>query len=142
VPPKSFTLSQANATLPLVRRIVADITTLFPEWTDLVQRYELIAAPARPEKGESAEQVELRERIEGVARRINEFLRELEQVGCVFKGFNEGLVDFHGQLDGREILWCWKQGEERIEHWHEVEAGYGGRQRVQMQREEAKGLSG
>ena len=141
MPPKLFTLSQANATLPLVRRIVADITAQFPEWTDLVYRYELIAAQARPEKGESAEQVELRQRIEGVARRINEFLRELEQVGCVFKGFNEGLVDFHGRLDGREILWCWKQGEERIEHWHDVDAGYAGRQRVQVQREEAKGLS-
>ncbi|MGH7644159.1 MAG: DUF2203 domain-containing protein [Gemmatimonadales bacterium] len=130
MPPRSFSLSQANATLPLVRRIVADIISLYPEWTDLVYRYELIAAPSRPEQGESAEQVELRERIEGVARRINGFLRELEQVGCVFKGFHEGLVDFHGQLDGREILWCWKQGEERIEHWHEVDAGYAGRQAI------------
>ncbi|MGH7673819.1 MAG: DUF2203 domain-containing protein [Gemmatimonadales bacterium] len=130
MPPRFFTLSQANATLPLVRRIVADITALYPDWADLVHRYELVAAPARPEKGESAEQVELRERIEDVARRINGFLRELEQVGCVFKGFNEGLVDFHGQLDGRDILWCWKQGEDEIRHWHEVEAGFAGRQPI------------
>ena len=93
-------------------------------------RYELIAAQARPEKGESAEQVELRDRIEGVARRINGFLEELRQVGCVFKGFQEGLVDFPGQLDGRDIYWCWKQGEEEIRHWHEVDAGYAGRQPI------------
>ncbi len=130
VPPRLFTLSQANATLPLVRRIVADITALYPEWSDLVYRYELIAAQARPEKGESAEQVELRDRIEGVARRINGFLEELRQVGCVFKGFQEGLVDFPGQLDGRDIYWCWKQGEEEIRHWHEVDAGYAGRQPI------------
>lgn len=130
MPSKYFTLAQANRTLPLVRRVVADITALYPEWRDLVYRYELIAAQARPEKGESAEQIGLRQSIEGVARRINGFLHELEQVGCVFKGFEEGLVDFPGQLDGRDVYWCWKQGEDEIRHWHEVDAGYAGRQPI------------
>jgi len=39
-------------------------------------------------------------------------------------------VDFYGKLDGRDIFWCWKHGEEKIEHWHELEAGYQGRQPV------------
>ncbi len=130
MPHKYFTLSEANRTLPLVQRIVADITALHPQWRDLVYRYELVAARAKPEWGESAEQLELRRKIEDVARRINDYLRELEQVGCVFKGFEEGLVDFHGKLEGRDILWCWKQGEERIDHWHELEAGYAGRRTV------------
>ena len=53
---------------------------------------------------------------------------ELEQIGCEFKGFDAGLVDFHGRLEEREILWCWKFGEERITHWHELDAGFAGRQ--------------
>ncbi len=65
-----------------------------------------------------------------IARQINEFMLELEQIGCVFKGFEPGLVDFYGKLDGKEIFWCWKQGEERIDHWHELETGYAGRQPV------------
>src|SRR3989441_13332505 len=60
--------------------------------------------------------------------KINGYLGELEQIGCEFKGFDEGLVDFHGRLDEREILWCWKFGEDRITHWHELEAGFAGRQ--------------
>ncbi len=56
------------------------------------------------------------------------YLRELEEIGCEFKDFEKGLVDFHGRLEGREILWCWKSGEDRIAHWHELEAGYAGRQ--------------
>ena len=36
----------------------------------------------------------------------------------------------YGRLDGRDIFWCWKHGEEKIEHWHELEAGYQGRQPV------------
>ena len=41
-----------------------------------------------------------------------------------------GLVDFYGKLDGKEIFWCWKQGEERIEFWHDLETGYAGRQPI------------
>ena len=127
---KLFTLAEANRTLPLVKRIVADITSLYPQWKDLVSRYELVAAQARPEWGESAEQLALKAQIDGVATRINAFLEELGQVGCEFKGFDQGLVDFHGKLEDREILWCWKFGEERITHWHEIDAGFAGRQPI------------
>jgi hypothetical protein len=127
---KYFTFAEANRTLPLVKRIVTDIVALHPQWRDLVHRFELVAAQAKPEWGESREQVDLRHQIEDVAREINQYLQELERIGCVFKGFDEGLVDFHGKLDGRDIYWCWKIGEDRIEHWHELEAGYAGRQPV------------
>ncbi len=96
MPRKYFTLAEANRTLPLVKRIVADILSLHPKWRDLVSRYELVAAQAKPEWGESAEQVGLRTEIESVAREINDYLLELEQIGCVFKGFDQGLVDFYG----------------------------------------------
>ena len=128
--PKYFTAAEANRTLPLVRRIVDDITMLYPEWRELVNQYELVAAQAKAEWGESTEQIALRLRIEDIARRITAYLAELETVGCVFKGFQEGLVDFYGKLDGRDVFWCWKQGEERIEHWHDIEAGFAGRQPI------------
>ena len=128
--PKYFTADEANRTLPFVRRIVSDITSLYPDWRELVSRYELAAAQAKPEWGESPDQLALRSQIEDIARRITAYLAELEAVGCVFKGFQEGLVDFYGKLDGRDVFWCWKQGEERIEHWHEIEAGFAGRQPV------------
>lgn len=127
---KFFTLSEANRTLPLVKRVVEDIASLYPGWQDLVSRYELIAAAARPDWGESSDQLALKSQIDDVARKINACLVELEQVGCEFKGFEEGLVDFHGKLDDREILWCWKMGEDRITHWHELDAGFAGRQPI------------
>jgi hypothetical protein len=92
-----------------VKRIVADLMALHPQWHDLVAKYELVAAQARPEWGESTEQLALRGRIEE---------------------FDLGLVDFYGKLDGREIFWCWKTGEERIEFWHDLESGYTGRQPI------------
>lgn len=125
-----FTLAEANRTLPLVRRIVADITARYPRWRELVEQYELVAAQARPEWGESEEQQRLRLEVEAVAREINAFLQELDQIGCLFKGFDMGLVDFRGKLEGRDILWCWKLGEDEIRHWHELEAGFAGRQSI------------
>lgn len=125
---KFFTLAEANRTLPLVERVVRDIMAVYPEWKDLVARFELAAAQSRPDWGESKEQLDLKAQIDAVAARINGFLAELEQIGCEFKGFDLGLVDFHGRLDEREILWCWKYGEDRITHWHELEAGFAGRQ--------------
>jgi hypothetical protein len=130
LPHKFFTLSEANRTLPLVKRIVQDVTSIYPTWKDLVARYEVIAAQARPDWGESPEQLDLKAQIDAVAHQINGFLRELEEIGCEFKGFEEGLVDFHGKLEDREILWCWKLGEERIAHWHELDAGFAGRQPI------------
>ncbi len=96
----------------------------------MVSRYELIAAKARPDWGESPEQLGIKAQIDDVARKINACLVELEQVGCEFKGFEEGLVDFHGRLDDREILWCWKLGETKVSHWHELDAGFAGRQPI------------
>ncbi len=130
MPHRYFTLAEANRTLPLVKKIVADIAGLYPEWRDLVYRYEIVAAKAKPETGELPEQLELKRHIDRVAHQINDFLAELEQVGCVFKGFPDGLVDFYGKLDGRDMFWCWKLGEDEIRHWHELEAGFAGRQEI------------
>jgi hypothetical protein len=127
LPPKYFTVAEAERTLPLVRRIVADIMALYPRWVELVEQFDLATAQARPEWGESPEQLALRGAIDDVAAKISAYQAELEQLGCVFKGF-EGLVDFYGKLDGRDIFWCWKHGEAHIGHWHEIEAGYAGRQ--------------
>ena len=130
MPPKFFTLAEANRTLPLVKRVVQDIASYYPTWKDLVARYELIAAKSRPDWGESKEQLDLKAQVDEVARKINACLQELEQIGCEFKGFEEGLVDFHGKLEDHEILWCWRMGEDRITHWHELDAGFAGRQPI------------
>lgn len=123
---KYFTIQQANRTLPLVKRVVDDIVGDYRHWKDRVSQYELLTADAKPE--ESPEQIALREEVEHLAKRISGYIDELSSIGCLFKGFEDGLVDFYGQRDGRDIFLCWRLGESSVEHWHEVDAGFGGRQ--------------
>lgn len=125
---KYFTVEQANKTLPLVERIVADIRADYDIWRDRMRRYELLSAEATDTSGEAPEQIALREEVDAVAHRINGYMEELSQIGCIFKGFDTGLVDFHGTRDGRDIYFCWKYGEPAVSHWHELDAGYSGRQ--------------
>jgi hypothetical protein len=121
---KHFTREEATRTLPLVRRIVQDIVDDYEAWKECLGQYELAAARQRPEEGESADAVVLREQVDEIARRINAYIAELEEIGCVLKGFDDGLVDFRGEVDGREVWLCWKLGEPEVGHWHELDEGY------------------
>lgn len=128
--PRIFTVREAEATLPLVARVVGDLLQAYPRWKELVVRYELLTAPLRAEQGESDEIRGVREQAALEAERINHFLVELEEVGCVFKGFEAGLVDFYALKEDRLVFLCWRLGETHIAHWHEVDAGFAGRQLI------------
>jgi len=127
---KLFTLDEADRTLPLVQRIVQDLTAEYPAWRAAVARFELLTGGARADWGETGELLAAREAIAAHAERINRYLQELEAVGCVFKGFEAGLVDFYSLRDDRPVFLCWRLGEERISHWHDIDSGFAGRQPI------------
>lgn len=127
---KLFSLEEADRTLPLVRRIVADLLVEYPAWREAVAAYEVITGGARADWGETAELVAAQARVGRHAERINGYLEELESLGCLFKGFDLGLVDFYSLRDDRPIFLCWRMGEDRIAFWHEIEAGAAGRQPI------------
>ncbi|HEU4801324.1 MAG TPA: DUF2203 domain-containing protein [Gemmatimonadales bacterium] len=125
-----FTLEDAERTLPLVRGIVADLVKEYPDWRAGVSRYEALTLAARADSGETAEMQAVLDDVNARAARIDGYLKELESIGCVFKGFDAGLVDFPSLRDDQPILLCWRLGEERITHWHPVDGGFEGRQPV------------
>ena len=125
---KRFTVEEANRTLPLVSRIVTDIVADYRRWKECMHHYEIRAARSGADEEESEEQLALQQTVEQLARQIDGYIRELTQVGCEFKGFEEGLVDFRSTLSGRDVLLCWKLGEPAIGFWHELDAGYAERQ--------------
>jgi hypothetical protein len=40
----------------------------------------------------------------------------------------DGLCDFYSVMDGREVFLCWRLGEPEVSYWHELDAGFAGRQ--------------
>jgi hypothetical protein len=55
-------------------------------------------------------------------------LGELQAMDVVLRDLDRGLVDFPALREGREVYLCWEAGEGEIEFWHDLDAGYGGRQ--------------
>ena len=60
---------------------------------------------------------------------IGKITTELNDAGIQLKDYARGLIDFPSMRAGRVVLLCWQLGEaDRIEWWHDVEAGFAGRQ--------------
>lgn len=118
---RRFTVDQANKTLPLVRRVVADIVRTHEEISQLQQQLELAKA---------AQQKAIQDRLQNSLAHLQDYVDELTEIGCDLKDYRLGLIDFTGQHRGRDISLCWKLGEESVEYWHELNAGFSGRQPV------------
>jgi hypothetical protein len=127
--PRFFTVEEANRTLPLVRKIVQDIVEGYPEFQRQRELYRQLGQDT-PGPALQARLEALREAIDRYTDRLHGFLRELDQVGCILKDYQEGLVDYYTVYRGRPVLLCWQIGEPRIAFWHELDTGFGGRQPI------------
>ncbi len=58
---------------------------------------------------------------------MQELIDELSSFGCELKDPTIGLIDFLSMRNGREVYLCWHLGEERINFWHYLDAGFAGR---------------
>jgi len=136
-----FTVQEANRTLPLVRRIVEDIVREHRRWQEKILELELVtssaAAPAAPvapvaggEVGTPSDDraAAIERDAMAIARDIDAFERELQELGIALKDRRLGLIDFPGEIDGRQVWLCWRLGEPSVQYWHDLDAGYAGRQ--------------
>jgi hypothetical protein len=123
---RTFTVEQANRMLPLVRRIVEDLVVAYGKWQQAVGQFEM----ASNANASDAEQFQ--RETERLAHEIDGYLGELGELGVEFKGFEQGIIDFPSELDGRPIYLCWKLGERVVAHWHDVDAGFSGRRQLEV----------
>lgn len=61
---------------------------------------------------------------------MQQVLVEFQRREIMIKDVERGLVDFPAIIGGREVFLCWEQGEEDVEFWHDLDAGYGGREHL------------
>lgn len=115
---KYFTVKEAQNTLPLVKKIVKDIL-------DYTFQMRTIAESINGNVEENYE-------IQQMAKEVNGFMKELEEIGCYYKdwSFKIGLVDFPAVIDGKEVYLCWRSDEEEIRYYHPMDGGYAGRKLI------------
>ena len=123
---KHFTVPEARAALPSLRR-------------RLLRIQELLAEARRAQASEGAVSTMILRGngkgpvLTGSGNAKQEAQRLIEEIageGIQIKDLERGLVDFPYFLYGdptREVFLCWHLGEDTIEYWHEIEAGFGGR---------------
>ncbi len=131
--PRLFDVDQADGLVPHLVRSFSDVER---------DRRALHAIAAKlaahdvdltePLPLEIAGHPELSPQLEHLARlqvRIKASLQQLADMGIEVKGI-EGLVDVRSRYQGRQVCLCWKLGEPRFTHWHELDGGFAGRQAI------------
>lgn len=126
---KHFTVAEARAALPDLRRKLLQIQNLLAEINADMERVGaqppiilrgngkgplIRRVPSGNKQKKQAQQL-----IEGIAKS-----------GIQIKFLQRGLIDFPHFLHDNpehEVFLCWHLGEDTIEFWHEIEAGYAGR---------------
>lgn len=61
---------------------------------------------------------------------LEEGVKGILAMGIYIKDLDHGVIDFLGTRDGQEVLLCWRYGEEDIDFWHDVNAGFTDRQSI------------
>ena len=122
---KHFTLEEARALLPELRSVFRD-----------AHRRRDVVQQADTELGKNLKKTGAEiggEKVSGLLMdmlQLNVQLRRLQEMGVQIKDFERGLVDFPHLRDGHEVFLCWELDEPDIEFWHEIDAGYAGRERL------------
>jgi hypothetical protein len=123
---RCFSPAEANRALVLVKRILADITTNYARMLEL---QDVIDAAQPGGVGENLRRAH--EEIVAVAEKLQHCVGELADVGVELRDWSEGIVDFPCMADGRPVCLCWRLGERRVAHWHEVGEGFAQRRSLQ-----------
>ncbi len=61
---------------------------------------------------------------------IQSSLDAIHATGCQVKDLDTGLLDFPGRINGQDICYCWRVGEERIRFYHGQDEGFSGRKPI------------
>ena len=122
---RNYTLVEARAALPQVKALMAKIQNA----RQAILRLRPTAWPALQKaatNGGSRAAGELALHVMS----LEDGVKGILAMGIYIKDLDHGVVDFLGTRDGREVLLCWRYGEADIDFWHDVNAGFGGRQSI------------
>jgi hypothetical protein len=129
-PRRLFRYSAASALLDELRLIVRAMQGAKRAAEQAQQQLQRIA-PAMRGNGHALQAQALERDIETAVNELRARLDELQRIGVELKDIDQGLLDFPCLHEGRVVDLCWMVSEPAIAHWHERDAGFAGRQRLE-----------
>ena len=123
---KLISIQEANRMLPLLRSIVKSI---MDTWEVLItSRVELETLEKAQVKAEVIKSK--KEELNVTIDRINNYIREVEELGCFVQEFKRGIVSFPSLFHGRKVFLCWIPDDQTVTHWHELDEMFANRQAI------------
>ncbi len=124
--PRYFTLQEANETLDLIRPLMDEIQQIRRKiMKDQPDTWPVVIKSAGNGGNRAlSKMVQDFEKLDALVHRI-------QDMDVLIKDANLGLLDFPALRDGREVYLCWQYGEGKIAFWHEIDAGFAGRQPIE-----------
>ena len=120
---KTFTVEEANALIPSIRKRLLSIQKLYERLGTLRESAKAAATASEFGGGMEGGSGYVKALYE-----IGKHTTDLHEIGIQLKDYSRGLIDFPSLRDGRVVLLCGQLGEpDEIEWWHEVEGGFAGR---------------
>jgi hypothetical protein len=119
---KHYTVEEARALLPQIGKWLQQIDHYRERLDQIEKRVENLLKAGNDIGGDSVN--EWVRSLADLQAILSEFMRREIQI----KDIERGLIDFPSLRDGREVFLCWEKGEEDIEHWHDLDSGFAGRE--------------
>lgn len=121
---KHYTREEAEALLPQVRTWLARLNEMRSALERADKRITSLMHPGNDIGGD------LVNRSIRTLADMQVLLGEFQKRDIHIKDIERGLLDFPAIIGGKEVFLCWELGEDNIEFWHDLETGYGGRERI------------
>jgi hypothetical protein len=121
-----FTLEEANRALKIIRPLMHEVQAIRQK----ILANQPEAWPAIEKSAGNGGNRALSDMVQDFEK-FDALIHQIQDTGAQIKDINTGLLDFSALKDGREVYLCWQYGEEDIAFWHEVEAGFAGRQPIE-----------
>jgi hypothetical protein len=121
---KHYTREEANLLLPQIRKWLEQLNRLRED----LHRYEKRLS-GLTERGNDLGGETVNNWIRALAD-LQATLAEFQRREILIKDLERGLLDFPALIGGKEVFLCWEADEEAVEFWHDLETGYGGRERL------------
>ncbi len=122
---KRYTLEEANALLPQLKIELGRLQEMSEELEEQYIAYRKLKAVHKTSEGDPL--FELESRLDFMQVEFNLYMDNFSRRGVLVKMVSPGLLDFPAIMDGEEVLLCWREGENRITHYHGWNDGYAGR---------------